>query len=274
MTKSAPPWLSARGSTNFPPAPESTRAKSSARPGDGLFLLFDSAVDAVTFAVKMQERLREMNEGAREEERIVFRIGINLGDVLGEEGELSARKHQHCCEKLRRFPSLAEFVSPGRSTTVLATRCRLATNISAPQQFKNIKEGVDVFQIHDNPTSAAMTAGLRRERKDTTSTSDKPLIDQSIVVLPFAYQGGDQSDSWFADGLTEDITTSLSKFHQFFVISRNSAYVYNDRQLTPRETARELGVRYVVHGSVRKAGKPNSNYYPVDRCHSRPNHLG
>jgi adenylate cyclase len=221
--------------------------------GDGVFLMFDSAVDAVTFSVGIQKRLREMNETTSENQQIVFRFGINLGDVLHGKGELSG-------ESINIAARIEAFSEPGRiciSGSVydsVSNKMAIGYEYLGAQQFKNIKEDVDVFQIHENPTSAAMTAGLRRERKNTSSFKGDPLIDQSIVVLPFTYRGGDQGDSWFADGLTEDITTSLSKFQQFFVISRNSAYVYNDRQLTPQETARELGVRYVVNGSVRKAG--------------------
>ena len=222
--------------------------------GDGVFLLFDSAVDAVTFAVTIQKLLHEMNEKDAESKPIVFRFGINLGDVLQGNGELSG-------ESINIASRIESFSEPGRiciSGTVydsVSSKMSIGYEYLGAQKFKNIKEDVDVFQLHDNPTSAAMTAGLRRERKkNTPSFAGDPLIDQSIVVLPFTFQGSEQGDSWFADGLTEDITTSLSKFHQFFVISRNSAYVYSDRQSSPQETAKELGVRYVVHGSVRKAG--------------------
>jgi adenylate cyclase len=222
--------------------------------GDGVFLLFDSAVDAVTFAVIAQQRVIEMNNGTGASKAIVFRFGINLGDVLQADGELTGESI-NIASRIESFSEPGHICISGSVYDSVSNKMSVGYEYLGAQRFKNIKEEIDVFQIHENPTSAAMTAGLRRERKGpTTSDARDPVIDQSIVVLPFTYQGGDHGDSWFADGLTEDITTCLSKFQQFFVISRNSAYIYNDRKLSPQETARELGVRYVVNGSVRKAG--------------------
>lgn len=221
--------------------------------GDGVFLLFDSAVDAVAFSVAAQSRVGEMNHGAGAGREIVFRFGINLGDVL-HAGDGLTGESINIASRIEAFSEPGHICISGSVYDSVSNKMSIGYEYLGAQRFKNIKDEIDVFQIHENPTSAAMTAGLRRERKATPSTAGDPLIDQSIVVLPFAYQGGDQSDSWFADGLTEDITTCLSKFQQFFVISRNSAYIYSDRKLSPQETARELGVRYVVNGSVRKAG--------------------
>lgn len=221
--------------------------------GDGIFLLFNSAVDAVTFAVEIQNQLQEMNEDLAGDKKIIFRFGINLGDVLQSDGDLSGDSI-NIASRIESFSEPGRICISGSVYDSVSGKMAIGYEYLGAQKFKNIKDNIDVFQIHENPTSAAMTAGLRRERKDTGESEGGPIIDQSIVVLPFAFQGSDQTDSWFADGLTEDITTSLSKFHQFFVISRNSAYIYNDRQMTPLETARELGVRYVVNGSVRKAG--------------------
>ena len=221
--------------------------------GDGIFLLFESALDAVTFSVESQKRLHEMNDEVEEDKQIVFRFGINLGDVIRSQGELSGESI-NIASRIEAFSEPGRICISGSVYDSVSNKMSIGYEYLGAQQFKNIKDAIDVFQIHDNPTSATMTAGLRRERSETPSFSGDPTIDQSIVVLPFAFQGGDTNDSWFADGLTEDITTSLSKFQQFFVISRNSAYIYNDRQQTPKETAKELGVRYVVNGSVRKAG--------------------
>lgn len=221
--------------------------------GDGIFMLFDSAVDAVSFSVDIQKHFRDMNDQAVGGKQIVFRFGINLGDILREDNELSG-------ESINIASRLEAFAEPGKiciSGTVydsVSSKMSVGYEYLGAQKFKNIKEDIDVFLLHENPTSAAMTAALRRERADSSTAGSGPLIDQSIVVLPFAFQGSDQSDSWFADGLTEDITTSLSKFHQFFVIARNSAYIFNDYRQTPHEAARKFGVRYAVSGSVRKAG--------------------
>lgn len=221
--------------------------------GDGVFMLFESAVDAVSFAIEIQQKISSFNENVPEDRQIVFRFGINLGDVLFGEKELSG-------ESINIAARIESFASPGRiciSGPVydsIANKMTIGYEYLGAQRFKNIKDEIEVFQIHEDPTSAAMTAGGRRERNDISSHKGDPIIDQSIVVLPFKFQGGDLNNSWFADGLTEDITTSLSRFQQFFVISRGSAYVYSDREITPKEAASELGVRYVVNGSVRMAG--------------------
>ncbi|MDJ0612957.1 MAG: adenylate/guanylate cyclase domain-containing protein [Rhizobiaceae bacterium] len=221
--------------------------------GDGVFMLFDSAVDAVGFALAIQKTISSLNENVPESKQIVFRFGVNIGDVLFGEKELTG-------ESINIAARIESFASPGRiciSGPVydsIANKMTVGYEYLGAQKFKNIKDEVEVFQVHEDPTSAAMTAGGRRERNEQTSFKGDPIIDQSIVVLPFTFQGSDQGNSWFADGLTEDITTSLSRFQQFFVISRGSAYVYVDRQITPKEAANELGVRYVVNGSVRMAG--------------------
>ena len=99
-----------------------------------------------------------------------------------------------------------------------------------------------------------MTPGLRRNLENSAEFKERPIANQSIVVLPFDFQGSDQNDRWFADGLTEDVTTSLSRFQAFFIIARGSAKMYAEHAKGPAQAARELGVRYAVNGSVRKAG--------------------
>lgn len=221
--------------------------------GDGVFLLFDSAVDAVQFSVDIQERNEKLNAELPENRKIVFRTGIHLGDILVDDREFSG-------ESINIASRIESSGLPGRICISGAVYDNVSNKMSlgyeylGAQKFKNIKDEVDVFLIHENPTSAAMTSGNRRERKTGESFKGDPNADHSIVVLPFAFQGSDVDDSWFADGLTEDVTTSLSRFQQFFVISRSSAYVYNDQKVSPKEAASELGVRYVVSGSVRKAG--------------------
>lgn len=221
--------------------------------GDGIFMLFDSAVDAVSFAVDIQKQFQSMNEETAAERQIVFRFGINLGDIIREDDELSGESI-NIASRIEAFSEPGKICISGSVYDSVSSKMSVGYEYLGAQKFKNIKEDVDVFLLHENPTSAAMTAALRRQRTGSTSSERGPLIDQSIVVLPFAFQGSDQSDRWFADGLTEDITTSLSKFHQFFVIARNSAYIFNDFRQTPHETARKFGVRYAANGSVRKAG--------------------
>ncbi len=221
--------------------------------GDNALMIFESAVDAVTFAVKMQNICSELNNSLPSDEQIWFRFGINLGEVLVHGEDISG-------ESINIAARVEAFSNPGRICISGATYDHVSNNLEygyeylGGQEFKNIGKTIDVFQVHENPTSAAMTPGLRREIDKSVDYRERAISGQSIVVLPFGFQGSNEDDHWFAEGLTEDVTTSLSRFHQFFVISRDSAYLYRDRAKAPKQVASELGVRYVVEGSVRKAG--------------------
>jgi adenylate cyclase len=221
--------------------------------GDGLFLLFDSAVDAVRFGIELQRQMKTINESLEDERQLWFRVGINLGEILVDGDDVSGDS----VNVAARLESLAR---PGHVCISAAVYEQVRNRLTfgyeylGAQYLKNVKEPVDAFQVHENPASAAMTAGLRRPNL-ADSFIHQPIKDLSVVVLPFRFQGSDQTESWLADGLTEDITTSLSRFHDFFVISRMSAYAFAARMRSPADAARELGVRYVTNGSVRKGGR-------------------
>jgi TolB-like protein len=119
-----------------------------------------------------------------------------------------------------------------------------------PKALKNIEEPVDVFVLREDSYPAAMAPALRSARINP----DPVRQDHSVLVLPLSFQGQDGSENWLADGLTEDITTNLSRFHDLFVIARSSAFVYRQRDVSPKEAGRVFGVRYVICGTVRKAG--------------------
>lgn len=221
--------------------------------GDGLFLLFDSAVDAVRFGMELQRQMRVLNASLSEERQIWFRVGINLGEILVDEEEVSG-------DSINIAARLEALARPGQVCISAAVYEQIRNRLSfgyeylGAQHLKNVKDPVDAFQVHENATSAIMTTGLRQPNL-AGSFVQTPIKDLSVVVLPFRFQGSDQTESWLADGLTEDITTNLSRFHNFFVISRMSAYAFAARMRVPADAARELGVRYVITGSVRKSGK-------------------
>jgi adenylate cyclase len=220
--------------------------------GDGLFLLFDSAVDAVSFAVDAQKRMKVLNEGVPQDRQLLFRIGVNLGEVLlgaedasGDSVNIAAR-----IEALARPGSVCITAAVYEQ---VRKKLDFGYSYLGAQTLKNISEPVETFQVHEDPASAMMATGYRRPAL-RGRPADKALKGPSVVVLPFRFQGSDPSESWFADGLTEDITTNLSRFHDLFVIARTSAYVLGEGAMPPNKAARELGVRYVATGSVRKAG--------------------
>lgn len=218
--------------------------------GDGVFLIFERSTDAVSFAVAIQKALRDENFGVDPEQQIWFRIGINAGEILYDDDEMNGDSI-NIASRIEGFARPGRICISGAVYEEVSSELRFGYEYLGAQEFKNIGKSIDVFQVHEDPTSAAMTSGLRHDRLET---NDDVIRDQSIVVLPFSFQGGDPSESWFADGLTEDITTNLSRFHEFFVIARGSAYVYRDKAMPSTNIGRELGVRYVVDGSVRKSG--------------------
>lgn len=221
--------------------------------GDNVFMIFESGVDAVNFAVDMQKKIAAENEGLKPEEQVRFRFGINLGEVLVN-GDQIAGESINIAARIEAFAAPGQICISGAVYEQVSNKLQYGYEYLGGHEFKNIGRSIDVFQVHDNPTSAAMTPGLRRNIGEAADFKDRNISDQSIVVLPFGFQGNEQSDRWFADGLTEDVTTSLSRFHQFFVIARGSACIYADRSKSPKQAARELGVRYAVDGTVRKAG--------------------
>lgn len=225
--------------------------KSSA--GDSAFMIFESAVDAVTFAVAMQKSLLAENADIPEKEQIWFRFGINLGEVLHIGNELTGESI-NIASRIENFAAPGQICISGATYDHVCNKLKFGYEYLGGQNFKNIGRPIDVFQVHENPTTAAMTPGFRRDLENSAEFKERPVSDQSIVVLPFGFQGNDQDDKWFADGLTEDVTTSLSRFQEFFVIARGSANMYADNSQGPAQAARELGVRYAVNGTVRKAG--------------------
>ncbi len=220
--------------------------------GDGLFLLFDSAVDAVSFSMDIQKRMATENEVLPEERRVVFRIGINLGEIIFDERGPTGES-VNIAARLEPLALPGNVCISGAVYEQVRTRLTYGYEYLGEQRLKNIADPIDAFQVHEDATGATMTTGRRRV-VSRQSRGNALGNDLSLVVLPFKFQGSETSESWFADGLTEDITTNLSRFHSFSVISRTSAYVFADRNLPPQDAARELGAHYVVAGTVRKAG--------------------
>ncbi len=207
--------------------------------GDGALVEFASAVDAVRCAMEIQRATAERNAPVAEERRIEFRIGINVGDIIIDEGDI----YGDGVNVAARVESLA---SPGgiclSANAYQQIKGKLPLNASdmGEQQLKNITHPVRVYSVRLDDTTTGPASVL----------PDKP----SIAVLPFQNMSGDPEQDYFADGMTEEIITTLSKVRWFFVISRNSSFTYKAKAVDVRQAARELGVRYVLEGSVRKAG--------------------
>ncbi len=214
--------------------------------GDGMLAEFPSVVDAVRAAVETQEAVAERNSGLPEGKWIKFRIGINLGDVVIDGDDIQGDG----VNVAARLEGLAE---PGGICISGSVHEQVRDRIDLPfedlgeQEVKNIDRPVRVWKwIAD----AGLAASVSAKTDEPLPLPDKP----SIAVLAFDNLSSEPDQEYFADGIAEDIITALSKFRWFFVIARNSSFTYKGKSVDVKQVARELGVRYVLEGSVRKAG--------------------
>ena len=215
--------------------------------GDGVLVEFASAVEAVRCAVALQEAMAVANEAAEESRRVVLRIGINLGDVMVEGGDL----YGDGVNIAARLEGIAE---PGGVLISASTYDQIKNKIDAgfedlgPQTLKNIVEPVRSYR-------AKMARRGAKAPESIVSADNSPLPSKpSVAVLPFSNMSDEQGQEYFSDGITEDIITELSRSQDLFVIARNSSFVFKGQAVDIKEIGRKLGVRYVVEGSVRKAG--------------------
>ena len=209
--------------------------------GDGLLLEFSSVVDAVECAVAVQAVMAERNQGVPQDQRMLFRIGINLGDILIEGDDILGDG----VNVAARLEGIAE---PGgiciSSSAYDQVRGKVAVEFAdlGEQNLKNIARPVRVYSLILNG-SAQVTEGA--------AMLSSPLAPRlSIVVLPFDNIGGDTEQDYFVDGVTESLTTDLSRIPGAFVIARNTAFTFKNKPVDARVVGRELGVRYVMEGSV------------------------
>src|SRR5208337_4185168 len=219
------------------------------RTGDGALVEFRSVVDAVRCAIEVQNAMVERNAGVPAERRIEFRIGVHLGDVVEESDGVNIAA---------RLEGVAE---PGAiclsedAYRQVRARLDLAVSDLGQKDLKNIAEPVRVYSLQvglpAQPKPAAPAEPAKAEPPaPRLALPDKP----SIAVLAFQNMSGDAEQEYFVDGMVEDITTGLSRIRWLFVIARNSSFTYKGRAVDVRQVGRELGVRYVLEGGVRKAG--------------------
>jgi adenylate cyclase len=212
-------------------------------PGDNILAEFASVVDAVECAVQIQKEVKGKNSELPENRRMEFRVGINLGDVI-EEGE---RIYGDGVNIAARIESLAEgggICISRNAYDQVKNKVNLQYEYLGEHTVKNIAEPLSVYKILAEPG----VAGLKTS--EGLELPDKP----SIAVLPFMNMSGDQEQEYFSDGISEEIITGLSKIPQMFVIARNSTFTYKGKPVKAQVVSEELGIRYILEGSVRKAG--------------------
>jgi TolB-like protein len=256
-------------------------------PGDNILAEFASVVDAVNGAIKIQNQINKSNKGIPEDRRMEFRIGINLGDVIEEE----ERIYGDGVNIAARVEGLAAGGGIAISGTVfehIKEKLSLGYHYLGEQNVKNIPEPVRVYQLLTEPADAGKMIGEKKPktmnwrwvssgafaliiiaagaiiiwhyylRVQIESASLEKMVFQlpdkpSIAVLPFENLSGDPEQEYFSDGITEDIITDLSKISGLFVIARHSVFIYKGRTIKIKKVGRELGVKHILEGSVRKA---------------------
>jgi TolB-like protein/class 3 adenylate cyclase len=210
--------------------------------GDGMLVEFSSVVDAVRCAVEIQRAMLERNAETAEQKRIRFRVGINLGDVIVEEHDIFG-------DGVNVAARLEALADPGGICVSRVVRDQVRDKLDiafedmGEHQVKNIVRSVRAYRICDVATAKSPLASTPR----APPFSDKP----SIAVLPFANMSGNPEQEYFADGMVEEIITALSRIRWLFVIARNSSFTYKGQPVDVKRVGRELGVRYVLEGSVR-----------------------
>ena len=226
--------------------------------GDGILVEFPSVVEAVECAVAIQRGMIERNADTSEGQRIELRAGINVGDIVVEDGDIFG-DGVNVAARLEALAEPGGICVSARVREDAAGRLDLEFEDLGEQNLKNIARPVRAYRVRGLRSNPSQQAGKAEPRSgsvwpDGASARPPPNEKPSIAVLPFANMSGDPNQEYFVDGMVEEIITALSHIRWLFVISRNSSFTYKGQHVDVKQVGRELGVRYVLEGSVRKAG--------------------
>jgi adenylate cyclase len=216
-------------------------------PGDNVLAEFGSAVDAVEAAVAIQDQLAACNSKLSEQRRMLFRIGVNLGDIIVDDGRIYG-DGINIAARVEKLADPGGICVSGKVHDEVHRKLDLRFDDLGEHELHNISAKVRVYRIALGQKSEARP--IEQAKAGTGERQAKP----SIIVLPFTNMSGAAEQEFFADGLTEDILTDLSRFRELFVISRNTSFKLKGQSVDVKKIARELGVQYVIEGSVRRAG--------------------
>src|ERR1700675_4225497 len=231
----------------------SRRGRIANTAGDSVLAEFSIAVDAVQCAVEAQAALSQANVGLSPDRHINFRIGVHVGDVMIKGGDLFG-DGVNIAARLQTLASASGVCLSGVAYDQVRKILPFAFADLGAQQVKNIEEPIRAFAVTTKGAAAsAYPAGSSSAPADNNKQIQLP-DRPSIAVLPFQNMSGDPEQEYFADGMVEDITTALSRVKWLFVIARNSSFTYKGKPIDIKQVGRKLGVRYVLEGSVRKAG--------------------
>ncbi|ATU90974.1 adenylate/guanylate cyclase domain-containing protein [Phyllobacterium zundukense] len=215
--------------------------------GDGLLVEFSSVVNAVGCAAEIQRGMRERNENVPPDRRIEFRIGVNLGDVIVQNGDIFG-DGVNVAARLEGIAAPGSIAVSGSVREHVGSRLDLAFEDLGEHRLKNIERVIHVYNIVLNPASAT-------QPRPPAAVAARDMLDLSIAVLPFTNMSGDPEQEYFSDGITEDLITDLSKVSGLYVVARNTVFTYKGKSVKVKQVAQELGVRFVLEGSIRKAGQ-------------------
>lgn len=218
--------------------------------GDGMLVEFASAVDAARFAIEVQRGMAGQNSDIPQDVRIEFRIGIHVGDIIIDDGDIFG-DGVNIAARLEGIAEPGGVCISDDAQRQIRGKVDIAFADMGSQTLKNITEPMRVWRmLVGSALASALPEDVSVGSGQALALPDKP----SIAVLPFQNMSGDPEQEYFADGMVEDIITALSRFKSLFVIARNSSFTYKGRAVDIKQVGRELGVRYVLEGSVRKAG--------------------
>jgi adenylate cyclase len=214
--------------------------------GDGMLVEFPSVVNAVACAAELQRGMLDRNAAVPQDRRIEFRIGVNLGDVIVE-GEDIFGDGVNVAARLESIAAPSGIMVSGSVRDHVGNRLDLAFEDMGEQSLKNIERPIRVYRV-------SLNSPVARDTKDAAAAQAEQVERPSIAVLPFNNMSGDPEQEYFSDGITEDIITDLSNVSGLFVVARNTAFTYKGKPVKVQQVGQELGVAFILEGSVRKAG--------------------
>jgi TolB-like protein/class 3 adenylate cyclase/Tfp pilus assembly protein PilF len=218
--------------------------------GDGMLVEFASAVDAVRGAVEVQRSMAERRATVPQDKRVEFRIGIHVGDIIIDDNDIFG-DGVNIAARLEGVAEPGGVCISNDAYRQVRGKVDIVCENMGPQQLKNIAEPMQAWRIRlSDQTASAVQPGETASESQSLPLPDKP----SIAVLPFQNMSGDPEQEYFADGMVEEIITALSRNKQFFVVARNSSFMFKGKAVDIKQVAQDLGVRYVLEGSVRKSG--------------------
>jgi class 3 adenylate cyclase len=227
--------------------------------GDGALVEFASAVDALSAAIEFQQAMTEVNSDQLADTALVFRMGLHLGDLIVDGDDLYG-DGVNVAARLEAEAPAGGIVISRTVHEAVAGRLKATFDDLGSLALKNIGRPIQAYSVRWQPSdwqlppASQVAVTPSAEQQAPLPLPDKP----SIAVLPFQNMSGNPEQEYFADGMVEDIITALSRFRSLFVIARNSSFTYKGKAVNVKHVARELGVRYILEGSVRKSGDQRS----------------